>query len=182
MSVTGWAPSSINCHISALAFAHKVNSWVNPTDNFMVKKLKEGCRRANPRSDGRLSITPNILTSIIQKLTSVCKSQFEVYLFRAAFLLAFFCFLRVGELTCPRKKGLWSRALSIDDVSIESSDRKKLKVQIRYSKTDQRGASANITMEESNHPVLCPFKGMSEYLAARPVQEGPLFIHFGVIL
>jgi hypothetical protein len=114
MSSSGYAPSSISSHVSALSFAHKINGCPDPTEGFIVKKLKEGAKRMNPRVDSRLPITQSILRQIIHTLPSVCNSQFEVVLFRAAFLLAFFGFLRVSEFTCRSKKdqkcsGLGSR-------------------------------------------------------------------------
>ncbi|KAM9324593.1 uncharacterized protein PAF06_000660 [Gastrophryne carolinensis] len=64
----------------------------------------------------------------------VCASSFEVRLFRAAFSLAFFGALRVGELVSSNKRV--PGGLGFDD-TVTSDEGVVLR--IRRSKTDQRG-------------------------------------------
>jgi hypothetical protein len=45
MSIEGKAPSTISTYISSISFIHKITGWSDPTTNFIIKKLKEGCRR-----------------------------------------------------------------------------------------------------------------------------------------
>ena len=40
LTIEGRAPSSISTHLSTISFVHKINGWVDPTDNFIVKNLK----------------------------------------------------------------------------------------------------------------------------------------------
>ena len=61
LSLHGYAPSTINSHVAALAFVHNINGWLNPTESFLIKKLKEGCKRSNSRKDGRPPIIPGLL-------------------------------------------------------------------------------------------------------------------------
>ena len=175
LSVKNFAPSTINSHIAALSFVHNVNGWGNPTDSFLVRKVKEGCRRSNRRSDERLPITPVILEQLIRVLPAICKSGYECQLFKAAFLLAFFGFLRVGELASTRNNTDLNRLISVNDVSISGSS---LELRIRFSKTDQRGHSYCIYIEGSRNQELCPVNALSIYLKSRPSKGGPLFIHF----
>ncbi len=176
LSLEGRAPSSVNSHISALAFVHKINNWPDPTDNFVVTKLKEGCRRSGAREDARLPITPVILSRVINSLTSICRSTFEFLLFRAAFLMAFFGFLRVGEYAAASKHADCSRILALDDIKVVDSN--SVQVRVRYSKTDQRGISSVIKLDSSTNVSLCPVNALVQYLAVRSPQQGPLFIHF----
>ena len=173
--IEGKSPSTINSRMSALAFVHKVNGWLDPTDSFIIKKLKEGCKRGNPQCDSRLPITPILLRDLVEKLPSMCSSQYEALLFKAAFLLAFVGFLRVGEFTSLKKSGDTSRILAIDDISISE---KILHVRIRFSKTDQKGLSSNLKIESSTGCLLCPVKALEEFLLVRSGRQGPLFIHF----
>ncbi len=92
LCIEGLAASSINTYISALSFVHKVNDWTDPTSSFIISKLREGCKRLKPQSDSRYPITLPILKRIVSALPGVCASTYEVSLFRAAFLLAFFGF------------------------------------------------------------------------------------------
>ncbi len=178
LSLEGRAPSSINLHISALAYVHKMNNWKDPTDSFVISKLKEGCRRLNPREDSRLPITPQILTKLISILPSICNSGYEVFLFKAAFLLAFFGFLRVGEFTAASKSADCSRILSVEDIKVGESGMSHLEVRVRYSKTDQRGTTVLLRVDSASDILLCPVNAMLQYLQARSTWRGPLFIHF----
>jgi len=175
LSLSGWAPSSINSHLSALAFAHKVNGWSDPTDCFLVRKMKEGSKRSNSRSDARLPVTADILKQLIQNLRPICKSNYDFVLFRAAFLLSFFGFLRDSEFSCITKKGDFPKVLSIHDVSIHGN---MLELQIRYSKTDQRGMATKLRIEGASDARFCPVVAILNFLDIRPKKQGPLFIHF----
>ena len=109
---------------------------MDPSDNFVVRKLREGCRRQYRQADGRRPITLPVLQKL-SSLSELCSSSYETYLFRAAFSLAFFAFLRVGEFTLATKNGCCADILSFDDVSL-ISDQAALRVSIRCSKTDQK--------------------------------------------
>lgn len=175
MSISGWAPSTIFTHISAIAFIHKLNFWLDPTDCFVIRKLREGLRRQGRGTDTRHPITYRLLGRLIDILPSVCRSAYEVSLFRAAFLLSFFGFLRVGELACASKKADTSRVISSSDVSFV---RAGLVVIIRYSKTDQRGVSVPLYFHSAVNSNWCPVAAVSQFMQCRAQIGGPLFIHF----
>ena len=85
LSLGGWAPSSINSHLSALSFVHKINGWQDPSNNFLVKKLKEGCKRSSPRVDSRLPITPTLLEKLIRSLSCICSTSLRLCYSRLLF-------------------------------------------------------------------------------------------------
>ena len=66
---------------------------------------KERCRHRTARQDQRLPITIDILHRIIPALNSVYLNQFESNHFRVEFLLAFYGFLRIGEITAQSRNG-----------------------------------------------------------------------------
>ena len=176
LSSENFAPSTINSHVSALSFVHNINGWDNPTDSFLIKKLKEGCRRVNHRVDSRLPITPSLLSKLVKILPVICKSSYEVQLFTAAFLLAFFGFLRVGEFASTDRSGTNDfKLIARDDIAVSGSC---LSLRIRYSKTDQRGVQSWLRIEGSSTPHLCPVLAVTNFLESRPQGSGPLFIHF----
>ena len=116
MSIDGKAPSTISTYISAIAFVHKINGWTDPTDNFIVQKLKEGCKRLKGNKDSRRPITLSILRQLCSLTHGICSTQFEAIMFKAAFVLAFLGFLRVGEITNTSQKGQGGHNLGIRDV------------------------------------------------------------------
>jgi hypothetical protein len=56
-------------------------------------------KRLKNRADTRLSITPDILQRIVSILPGICFNMYENKLFKAAFTLAYWGLLRVGEIT-----------------------------------------------------------------------------------
>lgn len=63
---------------------------------YFAKKLFEGIGRSSVK---KLPITKYIRGILKTATCLICKSSFEVYLFYAAFSLAYHCFMRVGEFT-----------------------------------------------------------------------------------
>lgn len=99
MSFTGTAASTVKSYISGLSFFSNINNYTDCFNAFVVRKLLEGMKRSQRRpKDARLPITRDLLSKIYNVLPAVCHNDFETKLFQASFSLAFFGFLRVGEL------------------------------------------------------------------------------------
>ena len=119
----------------------------------MVQKMLEGMKRLKTVKDARLPITIDLLKNIINALPAICSSHFETLLLRAAFCLAFFGFLRVGELTVGRQNDT-SRVFHHNHVNIVEN-RHHIELTIPYSKTDQLGVGKTIVIPETGCQV-CP--------------------------
>jgi hypothetical protein len=104
-------------------------------------------------------------------------TNFDSIMFWAAMTLAFFGFLRLGELTCNCKFNPETH-LKPDDVlfSSESQPNNAMFVRIKESKTDPFRSGQTITIGSSNTP-LCPVVAMKNCLALRPTTVGPLFVN-----
>ena len=63
-----------------------------------------------------------LLKAVIGALSSVCKNEYECRLFGAAYCLAFFAFLRVGELVASNRIGAESVIMASDVIVNEDSD------------------------------------------------------------
>ena len=179
LSLTGKAPSTIATYISAIAYIHKVNLFHDPTDNFLVRKLIEGAKRSRVTSkDNRRPITFELLVKLINAVSHVTRDAYEAALFKAAFSLAFFAFLRVGEFTAKTRHSSTNFILLIQDIRLTQGG---LYVTIRHAKNNQHNVP--ITMEikalSRNLTAYCPVAIMSEYLHRRPAGgNDPLFVHF----
>jgi hypothetical protein len=66
--------------------------------NFIVSKMLEGMKRKKSSKDYRIPITLELLTKLIDKLSSICFSSYEALLFATAFTFAIHGFLQVGEI------------------------------------------------------------------------------------
>ncbi|KAJ8307741.1 hypothetical protein KUTeg_014712 [Tegillarca granosa] len=140
----------------------------------LINKLLEGLRRSGKSKDTRAPITLPILTQLPRALVCICFSSYEAKLFHAAFTLAFFGFLRVGEIALSNCKSNSSTVLSISDISIQNS---MLKVKIRFSKTDQFGKTTTLYIDSVPSSVVCPVNAMKAYLSVRPAASNILFCH-----
>ena len=144
--------------------------------NFLVIKMLEGMRRLNKTNDSRLPITPILLEKILFMLPAVCFNRYEALLFQAAYSLAFFAFLRVGEI-CLSVGNVKDSILQLNDVSFHP-DKSKLFLEFRRSKTDQTANGVTMCINEIGGRV-CPIKCLREYLHVRSKGKGPLFCHVG---
>jgi site-specific recombinase XerC len=177
LSLQGFSASTICSRLSGIAFLHKVNGWIDPSDNFLVKKLKEGCKRQKCTGDSRCPITLPILQRLLQVLQGIYYNAYEVAMFKAAFTLAFFGFLRVGEFAKTPHVDI-DRVLSIGDITLSNEQGGQLLVHLRFSKMDQTGKGEVIHIPSNAQSGICPVSAIRQYLLIRPKVEGPLFVHF----
>ena len=176
LSVSGKAAATIASYVSGLSFIHKSKDLDDPADCVLVRKMIEGCRRDNPsRPDMRRPLTFTMLKAAFSGLKSVCSNLYEVSLFQAALLLAFFGFLRISEFTAISKNKSADKGLQLDDVLITNRGHELC---IKYSKTDQRGLSTTPIIPESKTEELCPVNALCQYLDMRKQDQGQLFRHF----
>ena len=110
-------------------------------------------------SDSRLPVTPSLLRSFHSLLNL---SYPDHLTFWAALLLAFFAFLRSGEL-----------------LSLHSSDLHRTQdgytLRIRHSKTYPFRSGAVIRVSPTGDPSLCAVTAMDAYLKSQRQAGGPLF-------
>jgi hypothetical protein len=171
LSIQGYKQSTAKAYISAISFYCKLHWNSDPTKHFIVQKLLQGLRRANLTSDARLPITLDILKLVIAQLPIVCNTTYETLLFKAAFSLAFYALLRVGEFALSKGNSV-SRVLQIGDISLGSNH---LIVRIRYSKTDQLGIGTNLTVYEMVG-TTCPVQAIRNYLGVRENKPDHYFV------
>lgn len=93
------AYSSIVSCLSAINFIHKAHGWAPPSASFLVSKALAGVHNLKgPSSHLRAQIIPDILIQLLRALENFHLTVRKKSLFRAMFLLAFYAFLRVGEM------------------------------------------------------------------------------------
>ncbi|XP_056001729.1 uncharacterized protein LOC130048715 [Ostrea edulis] len=181
LSLKGRSPSSLRTYISGLSHIFKIQGMADNTKSFMVAKILEGANRLAGKRDIRAPITYRILLKIITALVNVCSSSYETLLFQATFSLAFFGFMRVGELTMQSLKSTSPSPLQRRNIELVTlNGQPKVKLTIRQSKTDQLGKSCTLFISKTGD-VACPVAAISKYLAIRnpalPLNS-PFLIHF----
>ncbi len=172
--------SSIKNYLAAVRHLHIRNSFKLDFNKMLrLKLVLRGIKRSQGESIRvRLPITVHHLKLFHMMLAIPTATNFDSIMFWAAMTLAFFGFLRLGELTCNSKFNPETH-LKPDDVnfSSESQPINRMFVRIKESKTDSFRAGQTITIGSSNTP-LCPVLAMENYLALRPTTlVGPLFVN-----
>lgn len=66
--------------------------------------MLQGFQKVKPTCDPRLLITPKIILKLVKTFLHTKDSYFSRTLLRALFILAYFAFLRVGEITKTNSK------------------------------------------------------------------------------
>ncbi len=167
------ASSTVALHLSALARHHKVNSWDDPTGHFLVRKCIQGFKRDRLSVDTRRPVTIDILRNLPRALHHVCKSDYEKTLFTSMFTLAFFGFLRIGEIALVSKKTP-DRPLKLTDVDCKEDS---LILRLSISKTDQSGKGISLIIPSKADYAVCPVRALRQYMSRRPASSNQLFIH-----
>lgn len=130
--------------------------------------------RLDKSHDSRKLAMLEILIKLTEVLNKVCFSVYESVLFSCAFSIAFFGYLRVGEIAMSNLNS--NHVVKISDVLFDCKA-EILYVTIPFSKTDQLGHKTTLMLKRSVHTSVCPVNLMLNYFSMRPNMEGPLFCH-----
>lgn len=152
----GLAPSTITTYIAGLNFCHKLHGGVDLHNTFMINKLLEGCARLKKKKDVRLPISYNLLKKICGVLHQVCLDEFEVKIFKAAFLLAYFGMFRVSEIVA-HSAVLVDRTLKFANVEV-TPGAKAVIVVLDVYKMNQHGLPVSMKIPAKVDGSVCPVR------------------------
>ena len=110
----GCSLNTVTTHMSAIAAVHKIAGVTDPTDTILIQKVPQGARRARPQCDTRLPITFPILMKLVDCLPHICDSYWDRSSYGCVYLMAFFAFLRVGEMITS--SGAETNTLTLDSI------------------------------------------------------------------
>ena len=173
--------SSIKNYLAAVRHYHICQGFQL---NFQKMKHLQLVLRGIKRSQGdqiriRLPITIHHLQLFHMLLSIPATQNYDSLMLWAAMTLAFFGFLRLGELTCNSKFNP-DIHLTADNVSFSFNQSMhkpiSMTILIKESKTDLFRVGQTITIGASSS-TLCPVLAMKQYLSRRKLLSGPLFIH-----
>ena len=171
-----YAPSTVNTYISAIGYSHKFYNFHNPSKVFFIVQMLKGYNKIGFRLDNRLPVTLPILHKLLHSIPSVVDSDYNVALFKAMFSLAFFAFLRIGEITTDSSPKhnitlqLDQLAFSVDSSNVDIA----LKLTFRDYKHSYNQPRFTLNIEKQN--VFCPVTLIRQYLNLRGYNPGPIFI------
>ena len=108
--------STASSYISGLLFYFKINGWEDSTQAFVVRELLKGYSKCHSSKNLREPTTLQMLKDFPKSLKHVTISNYESLLFSTAFSVAFFGFMRVGELVVHSQDSVTSRVVQLSDV------------------------------------------------------------------
>lgn len=179
----GLKPSTIDSHISAISYPHKILDLSDPTSAFIIRKILKGCEKLSPSSDSRLPITKSILLKLVQSLTSVVKPHYNQTLLKAIFLVAFHGLFRLGELVI-RPGQVHNQVVQRDDVTFcyEGNHLTGVEIILRHYKTNIHNKPITIFLvaNKDSKPsgCMCPVRALQAYIQSfgtATMATGPLF-------
>lgn len=169
-----FAASTVLTYISALSYYHKMNSFSDPAQSFVVKKCIQGYQKSRGQSDTRKPITTPILRKLIASLSHTTNSYFIRVLLTAMYLLAFHALLRVGEFTYSKHKQGIIQVSNVKFIYKNASVPVAFELFISGYKHSQ-GRTTTLLIEQDTESELCPVKALWHYFKLRSPSSGPLF-------
>ena len=175
--------STIKNYLSAIKYYHSSHGYALNLSAFLRPQLILGGikRSQGVNSKVRTPITLPILNLFYHLLNVKYTTSKDSLMVWAAMTLAFFGFLRIGELTYDSHFNSERHLTFSDLVFMSKSSPKYMLVQLNVSKTDPFRKRQTIVIGRANSN-LCPISAMVESRSPLP-NSGPLFtFQFGSIL
>ena len=175
LSARKFASSTISTYVSALSYVHKLGNFPDPTKNFLVQKLLSAHSTLHSSPDVRLPITRSVLQHLVLALNNTNSSAFQRLLYQTMFLVAFYGFFRVGELTA--KSANFQPLLQIRDLHFHFKQNfvTSATIVIKDFEHNTNRRPFSVVLERTEGTVLCPVSYLYRYSAVRGSSPGPLF-------
>lgn len=169
----GKAPKTISTYLSAISYVHKILEYPDPTSSFIISKLTAGAYRSRPSFDFRLPITIQILDQLTDAINFTASCIYDMKLYKAMFLFAFYTFARIGELTTSDRSD--TSVIHFKDIEFHTTVYgDSVTVIFRRFKHNLSGIPHKITFN-AGESKLSAVTALSDFLKVRSKQPGPLF-------
>jgi len=170
-----YAPSTVTTYVAALGYSYKMSGFPDPSRAFFIMQMLKRYSKLGARLHSRLPITLPIFHKIIEAASRFSCSHYQICQFQAMCSIAFYAFLRVGEMTSTKRHGPQPvhihQAVKLvnDSIGIVS-----LKLTFHDFKHSYNQPPFSIVITRA--PTFCPVQLMLDYLALRGYKPGPLFM------
>lgn len=125
--------------------------------------------------DKRLPVNVDMLQRFICSLRFIVCSEYDLILFRAMIVTAFFALLRVGEMTVTSFGA--HNVISVNDLQlVYENNHLKGAFLFLHSYKHSDGITAKLHLKKGSNRVIDPVRALHKYLKIRPRASGPLFI------
>jgi hypothetical protein len=169
-----YAPSTVNTYVSAIGYSHRLSGFPDPTRVFYIVQILKGYGKTGFRLDSRLPITLSILNRIIEASPHIAGSQYQICQFKAMCSLAFFAFLRIGELTMITSN---NQPLQMHQLShIYDTNNQITGIKLTFENFKHNYNQQPFSLEIYRQSMICPVQLLSDYLVLCGSRPGAIFI------
>ena len=137
--------------------------------------MLRGAKHLASSSNVRQPITLDVLEKLLEAVQYVAISEYQPPLYRAMFLLAFYAFLRVGEVTVRSGPNL--NLLLFDNVSFRKTKYLCLILIMTNFKLNLGKNPVHLEIKSQTNRSFCPVRAMQNYLKVRGAENRPLFCY-----
>lgn len=172
----GYCLSTVASQASALSYLHKLFGHLDFRNSFLVKQFLKGVTNLTTcLPDTRLPITYDTLLEIVKALQRTILLHSERVLFKAMCILAFFGFLRIGEIAA-KSKCQAEHVLQQQDVRVIEINNicQGVEITLRKFKHSKRPVTLFLPIHQAN-AVVCPVQAVQAYQLSRGSRSGPFF-------
>ena len=172
-----YAPSTVSSYVSALGYSHKFLGLADPTKVFFIIQILKGYGKIGSRLDSRLPITLPVLNRIIESSAQLTITHYQSLQLNAMCSIAFFAFLRIGEITytSPKDAHVPLQVHQLSKLLDPSKQVVALKLTFGNFKHNYNQRPFSVILHR--HNSCCPVQLLLEYLSLRGNRPGPLFLN-----
>jgi site-specific recombinase XerD len=153
------AVSTLRRRLAAISQVHQVAGFDNPAGSILVVEAMKGIARTHgSATTPKTAAVTNLVAEMVKNLGPDVRGTRD----RALILIGFAGAMRRSELV----------ALDVDDVTVVAEG---LRIQVRWSKTDQQGRAAVIGITYGSDPRTCPVRAWRAWLNAAGIDSGAAF-------
>ena len=163
--------ATMRCHLSAIAFFHKIHDHPDPSSSFLIKKLLLSNSKIETPGVIRRAITANILHKLLLTLASSGFSQYENRLYTAIFTIMYHAALRASEICWTPQADHTLQAQQLKIITTNKGD--SIKITFHSYKHSQKVPTPMVIYPTGTQ--ICPVKAYKKYTRNRGHTEGPAF-------
>ena len=172
----GSSASTVASSLSALSHFQRMLGHQDNTKHFMVMKMIAGARNLSAPVAVRLPITAPVLMTLVRAIPLVFSHYYDRKLLRAMLCLAFYAFLRIGEMI-PKSFKVQAGVLQISDLHWQNKKHEAM-ITLRKFKNSAKQGTQSFRLQENagSNKFICPVHALRKYVKVRGSTPGPLFV------
>lgn len=175
----GYASATVKTYVSSIGYFHRLADVRDPTKVGYIMEMLRGYGKLRSSVDNRLPVTVPILQKAFDLLPQLSISHYQSVLFKAMSSLAFFAFLRMGEITI-RSVHETCKVLQLSQILTLTNQHghpTSVKITFQNFKHSYNLPPVSLVISRQLNGTVCPVQRLLDYLRLRGTAAGPLFLN-----